>query len=275
MVEVKYAGRLGNNLFQYCLGRIIAEQLGYRLKADPIPHFPNTKTFVNGEDNSSYPPQIFRGQVINLKNILQEKTKRKIILDGYFQNYEYYKEYKDVIKKNWLLMDVKIEDRITPDDIVVCFRRSDYVPQDSLPMSYYLKALSMAKYNRVFICTDDVNDPFVRSFRDKYNAIVHHTDTAMDDFVFTMLFNKIVIANSTFFWWASFLSNAQKIYFPIPVRGTWSGEYPDRNLKVDDEARYNYIICRENLFERLGYLQARAKFRIKSIARRLAASVKL
>ncbi len=36
MIEVRYKGRLGNNLFQYCFGRILAESLGFTLKAEYI-----------------------------------------------------------------------------------------------------------------------------------------------------------------------------------------------------------------------------------------------
>jgi hypothetical protein len=48
MIEVRYKGRLGNNMFQYCLGRILAEGLGFALKADPIPAFPSTAQYVDG-----------------------------------------------------------------------------------------------------------------------------------------------------------------------------------------------------------------------------------
>lgn len=40
MIEVRYRNRLGNNLFQYALGRILAEEKGYALKAAPIAGFP-------------------------------------------------------------------------------------------------------------------------------------------------------------------------------------------------------------------------------------------
>lgn len=31
MISVNCAGRLGNNIFQYCFGRILAEELGYTM----------------------------------------------------------------------------------------------------------------------------------------------------------------------------------------------------------------------------------------------------
>ena len=55
MIEVRYQGRLGNHLFQYCFGRILAEKMGYKLKADPIPGFPATSVPVEGHDYSLSP----------------------------------------------------------------------------------------------------------------------------------------------------------------------------------------------------------------------------
>lgn len=242
MVEVEYISRLGNNLFQYCFGRILAEKLGYRLKADPILGFPNTNTNVEGLDYSSYPTQVIKGQV-DLSDILQDNTKRKIIIKGYFQRYDYYRDYKNVIKTNWLLMNKQVNERIEPDDIVVCIRRKDYLPRHALPFSYFDEALSIAEHSRVFICTDSPRDSFTLYFKKKYKAIIYHKDI-LADFAFIMLFKKIIISNSSFFWWASFLSNADEIYFPIPLHGFWSEERDDINLKVD-ESRYIYIRCKD------------------------------
>ena len=42
MIHVEYGGRLGNNLFQYCFGRILATELGYKLEAPRINGFQGT-----------------------------------------------------------------------------------------------------------------------------------------------------------------------------------------------------------------------------------------
>jgi hypothetical protein len=48
MIEVRYKARLGNRMFQYCLGRILAEQLDFRLVAEPLSGFPNTRQKIEG-----------------------------------------------------------------------------------------------------------------------------------------------------------------------------------------------------------------------------------
>ena len=54
MIEVRYnkfayKALIGNNMFQYCLGRILAEELGFALQAEAIPGFPNTAERIKVE----------------------------------------------------------------------------------------------------------------------------------------------------------------------------------------------------------------------------------
>ncbi len=255
MIEVKYIDRLGNNLFQYCFGRIVAEKLGYKLKAVPIPGFPNTGTEVRGHDFSSLPqktllgdePQKTRRQQVDLRTILSDKQNRNILIEGYFQRYEYYKEYKEIIRNDWLLMDAPAEKDVDPDDVFVYIRRGDFVRLGyALPFSYYEGALqAVGKCKDIYIGTDNIKDPFLALFK-KYKPIIcHTTHDPLKDFVFMMSFNKIIQSASSFSWWASFLSKAEAIYTPAPFFGHWSGEYPGVDLTVDDEARYVYLSCQE------------------------------
>jgi len=246
MIEVKYLGRLGNNLFQYCFGRILAENLGFKLKADPISGFPNTNTKIDGYDYSTYPTQTLNGQVVDLKSILQNKTKRKIVVEGFFQRYEYYKPYKDIIRNDWLFTDKQTTEQVNKNDIIAHIRRRDNGQEVNLfflPFSFYENVLQEANYDRLFICTNDLSDPFISQFK-KFNPIFRQV-SPLEDFQFIMSFNKIIQSQSTFSWWTSFLSNAQEIYTPIPLEGYWSTEVQDINLRVDDEDRYIYIKCKE------------------------------
>lgn len=262
MVEVNYISRLGNNLFQYCMGRIIAENLGYKLSANSIKGFPHTKKKIDGKNYLNYPVQRLTGQLVNLKKFLSDTSKRKIIVDGYFQRYEYYKPYKDKIRKDWLKCSYSAPQYIHPNDVVLCIRRDDYVPLHALPTSFYEEALSsMGKVRKLFICTDS-HDAFVSLFRLRYSAVVCPTNT-LDNFRFIMKFKKIIISNSSYYWWASFLSNAEKIIAPRPIRGYWSSDFPGIDLEVDDEKRYVFINCKdvykENILEKLIYIKRKLR----------------
>ena len=92
MIEVRYEGRLGNNLFQYCLGRILAEKKHYELKADPIPGFPGTCTAVHGCSFET-PAVCLSGHKLDFNRLIHDKEPARIILEGLFQNYEYYRPF--------------------------------------------------------------------------------------------------------------------------------------------------------------------------------------
>lgn len=244
MIEVKYIGRLGNNLFQYCIGKILAEKLGYQLKADPILGFPNIKNITKGKDYSKYPVQRLTGHVIDIESIINDNRKRKIIIDGFFQNYKYYAKYKNIIKNNWIKIEPSHE-KNNPNDIVVGVRRGDCViGNHALPFSFYVDVLNKCKYDKVHICTDYPDDDFVLKLAKIFDANIRK-NTPLEDFKFIMASNKIIISCSTLHWWAAWLSNADEIYFPIPLSGHWSKiEDHDINLEVD-EKRYTYIKCKE------------------------------
>ncbi len=246
MIEVKYRGRLGNNLFQYCFGRILAEELGYALKADPIPGFPNTQTEVKGHDYSSYSTKILSEHHVNLGTILRDNTKRKIVLNGFFQRYEYYKSYKDKIRSDWLKSSVKLKKNLGEDDILIHIRLRDYLthtPESLLPFSFYEEVLDKAEYSRVLICTDQPKHQFIKKFK-KYDFTLKHS-SPLEDFNFIKSAKKIIQSQSSYSCWAAFLSQAEDIYTPQPLEGYWSDQRPDVDLIVDDEDRYIYVKCKD------------------------------
>jgi hypothetical protein len=102
MIQVIYSGRLGNQLFQYCFGRILAEELGYKLVAEPIEGFPGTFESVSGLEFPDESPIIFSGgDRPDLDELLRNPPHRRIIANAYFQLYTYYVRYLDRIR-HWL-----------------------------------------------------------------------------------------------------------------------------------------------------------------------------
>lgn len=245
MIEVIFDGNLGNNLFQYCFGRILATRLGYRLCATAIPGFRRTNDFIDGLAYPDAPEIVLRGQRPKLDFLQESSPRYRVLLTGYFQRYEYYKPYRNDIC-TWLAMDDERSDvDIGCDDVVVGMRRGrDYIPRHGLPMSYYDAALSIIKHKRVFVCTDSPRDPFVRSFQKRHSAVLRPPG-ALDNLAFITKFNKIVISNSTFLWWGAFLSNAREIVFPMPANGFWSDAEPlSKNIALEiDDPRFKYVPC--------------------------------
>lgn len=244
MVEVRYKARFGNNLFQYCLGRILAEELGFALQADPIPGFPNTAQRVTGATHVG-PEQILSGQCIPLEGILADRSPRRIQMHGWFQRHEYFRPHQARIRE-WLAFDPAIRQPEEVPDVVVHVRRTDYVPLGwALPFSYYDEALTriMPQGGRILIMTDDRKDPFFRKFarwKPRFS-----TGTAMEDLLAMTRAPRLVMSQSTFSWWPTFLGDKLEVACPLPSFGAWSpqGEASEANLIERD--RFLCIECRE------------------------------
>ena len=83
MIKVDYLGRLGNNLFQYALGRYLAEEMGYELDAEVLP-FPETHRKIQGNSYQS-PEQKIGFFHIGIPAVINNKKERLILLHGFFQ----------------------------------------------------------------------------------------------------------------------------------------------------------------------------------------------
>lgn len=243
MIKVTYSGRLGNNMFQYALGRIIAEEIGAKLIADPLP-FPKTYDNVDGYC-CNHNPEVFKDHILDLDKIINNHTQRKIELQGWFQCSKYYLPFMDKIKKWYDLpphTTPKLEN-VNDSDALIYIRLGDYFSKIHWSLSYqfYEKAIELASPRQIYIVTEDPNHPFIEKFK-RYKPILL-SNSSVSDMMLGKLFNKIVISCSTFSWWAAILSNAQEIYFPLGEKGFWSrshrfsGDTPDgykMDLRVDD-----------------------------------------
>src|SRR5437868_1979477 len=109
MIEVIYDGNLGNNLFQYCFGRILAETLKYKLVAKPIQGFIGTYDSSEGHIYDKNEIITLRGQKPDLSFMHQQDPQYHILLTGYFQRYEYYEKHVQSIR-NWLTIKDTLTD---------------------------------------------------------------------------------------------------------------------------------------------------------------------
>jgi hypothetical protein len=266
-VEVHFIGRLGNNLFQYALGRILAEELGYKLVCRdsfvPNPrlanglsgqlatlpalasHFDDVPLHIDGEDITQpheryvLKERLWSGQGIPFQAMLADRAPRRIVLKGYFQRIEYYLSYKAKIR-SWFKPLIP-QGVLTPhpDDVVLNIRRGlDYFKHGwVLPKQYYVEALRAASPRRLFVCGVGIDAEIVELL-EPYSP-TYYSASPFEEFCFISRFNRIVLSNSTFAWWAAWLSDASEIFFPSG-QSPWGEEFPEVNLKVP-EARYRYV----------------------------------
>lgn len=113
LVELKFMGRLGNNLFEYAVARVFADKLGWALslKADfnkdkfktlLKPHgmscFPGVRPILP----SSWSPEMDKLQELpfrGFKRELADPTPRKITMRDWFQDYQLFAEEKDHLRQ--------------------------------------------------------------------------------------------------------------------------------------------------------------------------------
>lgn len=242
MIDVVYQDRLGNNLFQYAFGRILAEELGFSLRAAPIPGFPGTREPVTGVDAEDAPSETLQGQRVDLAAVLANRSPRRITVDGHFQRYEYYAAHKGPIRDRWLVPEPQAISLPHPDDLVMHVRRGDYIYSNyALPADFYLRIAEQRTFRNLVIVTDQPSDPFFWHFKKYRPTFVR--GAVLEDFWFLMHARRLVISPSSFSWWAAFLSAADEIVFPVASFGVWT--LPGVDLRVSDESRYTYVECRE------------------------------
>jgi hypothetical protein len=255
MVHVKYKGNLGNKMFQYALGRYLAEEMGYQLLAEPLP-FTRTNERVSGRSNQS-PIELLECQMCDIQAIVTNRDNRAIILDGWFQQSAYYVPIMERIR-NWFTIHDEFPRElaeVNDCDLLLSVRLGDYFSIHKLTLThqFYETVIDMVNPRKIYIATDEPNHPFLDRFK-KYNPWVlrwSFREKIILDLLSARKFNKIAISCSTFSWWSALLSDASEIYFPIDDDGIWSMCHRDppsiRNnlitsidLRIDDP-RFTYF----------------------------------
>ena len=169
------------------------------------------------------------------------------VLIGYFQSY---KNIKDAFRKQLLTtFRNAVEPKLTVNGsqssldtnevLVVHYRRGDYKFEDKMGIpnsGYYLKSLDyqmkITKYDKIWIFSDEISEAR-KLFPNEFLATAEFIDDSK--LSPAQILKKMsqgtgfIIANSTFSWWAAFLSNAipENIVSPTP----WF-KYSDEPLAI-------------------------------------------
>lgn len=237
MISVKLIGRLGNHLWQYAVCRTIAEKRGYSF------HIPQNflgsdlfdcslgveqdlsyKEYYDAYMCTSMTAQFFNPNIFCIEDFTR--------LVGFFQTERYIIENKPNIQ-NWfslknsnsnLLRELNLDDNVC----LINFRGGDYKNFSDvfLDESYWRYAVAeMIKINknmRFIVITDDVVE--AKLFFPNY--LIYHFSIA-DDFCAISHAKYLIIANSTFSWWAAWLNKrcpvtiAPKYWFKFNSSSGW------------------------------------------------------
>lgn len=264
MIVVQTSGGLGNQLFQYALGRCLAHRhevplyldtqlhksrhhrdfalADFQIRIDTIPKKklkrllkPRLWRSPKLQEVREQHEFCFDGAVLELPS--------NVYLKGYWQSEKYFKPVESILRNEFQVRhplegkNLQFAQEIARHNAVsIHIRRGDYVTIPSchvLPLDYYQRAISdiatQVEDPHFYIFSNDPTWAKENLHLPYPTCVVDHNDEAagFEDLRLMSLCKHHIIANSSFSWWGAYLgSHPEKIvYAPDPWFG--KGETPD------------------------------------------------
>jgi hypothetical protein len=151
VVEIRFTIGFGNNLFQYCFGRLLSEIHGLKLIHHAIPEMGIREKKAN--DIPSLPIMIVNDA--NYKEIFYSQIPNcNIIVNGYFEDYELYKPFLSKIRK-WFPRVEKTNNK----DLILHMRLQNRLVQlnhhkNHVLFDAYERGVEHFKFKKLYIVTD-------------------------------------------------------------------------------------------------------------------------
>lgn len=220
MVTVQYQGRLGNRLTQYTYARLVSEILGHEFIAPPIEEFPDLVVRCKGGG-------------LNATD--------GILVKGYFEEARLYALVRERIVK-WFLKPNDLA--VKTNKCAIHVRGGDALEEGFRcpPYSYYKNSIeqwsSIAQFT---IFTDDPQCLVVKALLQELDCDIS-LKSPIEDLKYMLGHQQIIIGNSTFAWWAAFLSGHNNIIQPEPSKGWRSKLEPNSCLLIDEWTHIPYDV---------------------------------
>lgn len=225
-VYVRMHGTLGDTMFQYVLGRAIAEDNGWALECSRAPRqwndwFPLAPLRLDGRRLPGPLSRLGTGTDRHRVDIEQIRAEgRAIYLDGFFQRFEYYaRRLNDA--RSWFSTPEYSRVSVDPDAVVVHVRANVALATRGwvLPPSYYRAAVqSMPCSSRILVCGDHASVDLAIPARPNREVRLL-TAGIKEQFLMLLRAQHSVLSNDTTAWWAGVLSKAIDIVAPETSTG--------------------------------------------------------
>jgi hypothetical protein len=223
MIYVTYQARLGNNLFQYSLAKILSKKYD-QLIDNPFDNtIIDTTTQIGRSTNFPKGFSITDDTFADIDN--NELLHCNIHINGFFQN----RKMIQLLEENLNLFNNNYD---YIDGLFVHVRLGDLLVDDPkrIPTyEYYADTISDNKKNINYISTDSKDHPMVLKLIENFNLTLYD-DTPENTIKFASRFTHKILSFGTFSWWIGFLGCNNKIFCPDQSRyPRWHGNiYPIR-----------------------------------------------
>jgi len=181
-------------------------------------------------------------EVFHFNDVLFNNCPNNVDLFGYFQTEKYFKHIRDEVKRDLTFKEdilnpaKEFRDSIDGEVISLHIRRGDYLhqPQHPVqPLEYYKKALEYFDENiPVIVFSDDSEWVKSEEMFESDRFIVSEDNSNVIDMCLMTLCDYHIIANSSFSWWGSWLSDSKKTITP----NLWFG--PPLDVQKDTKDVY-------------------------------------
>jgi hypothetical protein len=239
--SIGYSGRLGNQMFQYAAAKAQALRLGVdcylpdhtTIKQDGCFDFTNNRWI--GYKLDLYDCFNITAPLLNQsESVLYNETDfsyESSILDvadstaieGYFQSYKYFEDYKDEILKEFtfkeeILSECKLQISKYTNPVAIHIRRGDQVAHPNMwnvSLEYIQAALEQFSDDEyTFLIFSDDMEWCKQVFPE--GVIFMEGNNQYQDLCLMSLCDHNVISNSSYSWWAAYLNNNKNKKVVVP-----------------------------------------------------------
>ena len=230
-------GRLGNQMFQYSSLLGIANYHSYQIAIPPSEVFGANDALVRNSKSSIYDCFEVKSDYVGVQNLptinersfqfdqkLFETCPDNVNLHGYFQTEKYFKhirsELKDIFSfSNEVKKKCKKYLLESKDKISIHIRRTDFLNLQHVhnicSIDYYSRALDIleSKNKTCYVFSDDLSWCREQALFQKENVVFVDEDVYICLYLMTLC-DYHILANSSFSWWGTWLSNSKQVIAP-------------------------------------------------------------
>jgi hypothetical protein len=248
MISCFLQGGLGNQLFQISatVSLSLKNNTTYGINMD-LCHTPN-QGFTANKYNETLFKNINKIGNHHFKFIYDEPKfsfteipfKDEMIIRGYFQSDKYFLENKkEIIDLFHIPEDSKTkvlnffnQKKVSGTTTCVHVRRGDYLKFNDFHsvcnQNYYNQAINLISDSTFILISDDME--WVKKNFNSENFIMFESNNEIDDFTLMTMCDNVIISNSSFSWWGSYLNKNKNKKVIAPNR--WFG--PSGHKDIED-----------------------------------------